>query len=622
MQKGDFMFKKVQLRFVAITMSIMLAIFVAVLGSINVIMQTITQRQSKVILSKIATNIKYDEKTSMFTFIPDNDFKPENPENKQKKWTLSPAETSRDESGSEVTTKESSENIQEGIQTTEPYTITTENQESSEESSEDESELNSEPESSDENSDDVSDYESSESSEVSENQESSYDIEPPIPEYTEPEPKPDYPQKPDDFNFPERPDYPDYNPDDRPHPDKPDFNPDDFNNFPPPFDFNDEYHRDNLYNRNQNLNLFSPTYLSNCNIIELSNPEFISPPDEQRKHLDDIPPKKIDYIDYFVLMADNSGKFLAKFNNEDIEDETAQNYIDVILNGGAVTGMIDSLQFYKDKKYNGTILVFTDKSSEIEMLNKLMKTTLLIGSISFVCLSVLVIFLSKKSIEPVKKAFEKQKQFISDASHELKTPLTIISTNADVLAGEIGSNKWLQYIQAQAERMSLLVNDLLNLTRLENNSADMTFSEFNLSQAVINTALPFECQAFEANKIFDIDVEENIMLTASERQCKQLFAIFIDNAIKHSDENGKIKVSLRKSGDKKIFSVYNTGSGIRDDEKYKIFERFYRSDDSRSRSTGGYGLGLAIAKSIIDYHKFRLNVDNCQGKYIQFTIIM
>lgn len=170
--------------------------------------------------------------------------------------------------------------------------------------------------------------------------------------------------------------------------------------------------------------------------------------------------------------------------------------------------------------------------------------------------------------------------------------------------------------------MSLLVNDLLNLTRLENNSANMTFSEFNLSQAVMNTALPFECQAFEAHKKFDVDVEENIMLTASERHCKQLFAIFIDNAIKHSEENGTVKVSLTKSGDKKIFSVYNTGSGIRDDEKDKIFERFYRSDDSRSRNTGGYGLGLAIARSIIDYHKFKLNIENSQGKYIKFIITM
>ena len=256
------------------------------------------------------------------------------------------------------------------------------------------------------------------------------------------------------------------------------------------------------------------------------------------------------------------------------------------------------------------------------MLDRLIKTTILIGSVSFILLSVLVVFLSRKSIEPVQKAFEKQKQFISDASHELKTPLTIISANADVLAGEIGDNKWLNYIQSQAYRMSLLVNDLLNLTRLENNSADMTFSEFNLSQAVLNTALPFECQAFEAHKIFNVDVEKNITIVASERHCKQLFAIFIDNAIKHSDENGEIKVSLKKSGDKKIFSVYNTGSGIRDDEKEKIFERFYRSDDSRSRSTGGYGLGLAIAKSIIDYHKFKLSVENIQGKYIKFIITM
>ena len=170
--------------------------------------------------------------------------------------------------------------------------------------------------------------------------------------------------------------------------------------------------------------------------------------------------------------------------------------------------------------------------------------------------------------------------------------------------------------------MSLLVNDLLNLTRLENNSSDMTFSEFNLSQAVMSSALPFECQAFESGKTLEVDVEEGLMLTASERHIKQLIAIFIDNAVKHSNENGLIKVSLAKQGDKKIFSVYNTGSKVRNDEKDRLFERFYRSDDSRSRNTGGYGLGLAIAKSIIDYHKFKLNIDNNEGEYIKFTITM
>lgn len=604
-EKTQYMFRRVQIRFVIITMSIILAIFIAVLGSVNVIMQTLMQKQSQSVLKKIATNIEYNEKTSVFSFVPQGEHVPEPTD---EKWELYPQQTTQTSQTTQISETTETQTTTNAVQTTEtqsPPEISEEEiqtEQSDENTPEYQTENPPEPQPEDTEPESSSEYPTEEITEP----------QPEIPSeaYTEPQ-YPDYPYIPD---YPPPWDYkPDYPPDDNNNdyshdrPQRPE-------NFYPHFPYN--YDNENSDDENlENLSFSGYDILSEYYVLS-------SVSDFQKKHINDIPPKTIDSIDYFVIMADTSGKFLDIFNNDEIENSLAQRYIDSILDDGAVSGMIESFQFCKSQKTNGTVFVFTDKSAEMNMLDRLIKTTILIGSVSFILLSVLVVFLSRKSIEPVQKAFEKQKQFISDASHELKTPLTIISANADVLAGEIGDNKWLNYIQSQAYRMSLLVNDLLNLTRLENNSADMTFSEFNLSQAVLNTALPFECQAFEAHKIFNVDVEKNITIVASERHCKQLFAIFIDNAIKHSDENGEIKVSLKKSGDKKIFSVYNTGSGIRDDEKEKIFERFYRSDDSRSRSTGGYGLGLAIAKSIIDYHKFKLSVENIQGKYIKFIITM
>ena len=604
-EKTQYMFRRVQIRFVIITMSIILAIFIAVLGSVNVIMQTVMQKQSQSVLKKIATNIEYNEKTSVFSFVPQGEHVPEPT---GEKWELYPQQTTQTSQTTQISETTETQTTTNAVQTTEtqsPPEISEEEiqtEQFDENTPEYQTENPPEPQPEDTEPESSSEYPTEEITEP----------QPEIPSeaYTEPQ-YPDYPYIPD---CPPPWDYkPDYPPDDNNNdyshdrPQRPE-------NFYPHFPYN--YDNENSDDENlENLSFSGYDILSEYYVLS-------SVSDFQKKHINDIPPKTIDSIDYFVIMADTSGKFLDIFNNDEIENSLAQRYIDSILDDGAVSGMIESFQFCKSQKTNGTVFVFTDKSAEMNMLDRLIKTTILIGSVSFILLSVLVVFLSRKSIEPVQKAFEKQKQFISDASHELKTPLTIISANADVLAGEIGDNKWLNYIQSQAYRMSLLVNDLLNLTRLENNSADMTFSEFNLSQAVLNTALPFECQAFEAHKIFNVDVEKNITIVASERHCKQLFAIFIDNAIKHSDENGEIKVSLKKSGDRKIFSVYNTGSGIRDDEKEKIFERFYRSDDSRSRSTGGYGLGLAIAKSIIDYHKFKLSVENIQGKYIKFIITM
>ena len=333
-------------------------------------------------------------------------------------------------------------------------------------------------------------------------------------------------------------------------------------------------------------------------------------------------PKAFGSIDYFVIMADRNGEYLASFNNDEIKAEKAQLYVTAILNNNDETGMINSYQYYQADKSNGTMMVLTDKSYEMDMLKQLKRTTIIIGSIALIILSVLAYFLSKKSIQPIKVAFNKQKQFVSDASHELKTPLTVISTNADVLEGEIGENKWLSYIKVQTERMSVLVNDLLNLTRMENNSNDLICADFDLSKAITNTALPFECQAFESNKTFEVDVEEGITINGSEKHIKQMAAIFIDNALKYSNAGGTIRVSLKRIGDKKVLSVFNTGSGIRESDKEKIFERFYRSDVSRNRATGGYGLGLAIAKSIIDRHKFKVNVLNQPGKSICFMVTM
>ncbi|SEH80318.1 His Kinase A (phospho-acceptor) domain-containing protein [Ruminococcus flavefaciens] len=333
-------------------------------------------------------------------------------------------------------------------------------------------------------------------------------------------------------------------------------------------------------------------------------------------------PKSLGSIEFFVIMADKNGKYLDAKNNDDMNAETAQNYITRILEENIDTGMVNSYQFYQTSKPNGTLMVFTDKSYEMDMLRQLKRTTVIIGSIALVILSVLAYFLSKRSIQPIKTAFDKQKQFVSDASHELKTPLTVISANADVLEGEIGDNKWLKYIKAQTDRMSILVNDLLNLTRLENNNTDLERKYFNLSKAIVNTALPFECQAFENNKKFEVNVDEDVMLCGSEKHIKQMAAIFIDNALKYSNDGGTVRVTLKKTGDRKLFSVYNTGDGIKEEETDKIFERFYRSDQSRNRATGGYGLGLAIAKSIIDKHKFKVHIMNQPGKSVCFVITM
>lgn len=647
MFKKNNMFKKVQLRFFGIVMSILLTTFIALLASINLIMEAVMQRQSKYVLKQIASSLEYDDTTESFTFVPKNNGDQEPPKEQPPEKDPPPDKPqngSDDSSTAEETTSADKTQGSTAASSTEESTSPSTQKETSAPSTR--------PTDMDQPSSDAPAVTTATAASTENSETTTFQIIPPATESkTEPTapnenngdyPPNDFPPFPDDGHHDEPPwGNGDYH-DDRYHHEE------DWQYPPDCHDWQNFYYGDQFWYKNPDEQFYEeqsedeyaaePTTEAAETLASLSGKEKavldgysiltlrnIKPAYENSFAAvkgDSSIPKNFGSIDFFVLMADKDGNLVASLNNEELSADTAQKYISAIIDDGSASGMLNSYQFCSLDKDNGKIMVFTDKSAELEMLDQLMHTTLLIGAVSFVLLSILAYYLSKKCIEPVKIAFDKQKQFISDASHELKTPLTIISANADVLSDEIGSNKWLTYIHSQTERMNVLVNDLLNLTRLENNSSGAIFSEFDLSKAVENTALPFECRAFEENKKLEINVQNGLSVKGSEQHIKQMTAIFIDNALKYSNDGGTVRVTLTSQSDKKILSIFNTGSGIKENEKDKIFERFYRSDDSRSRMTGGYGLGLAIAKSVIENHRFKLSIDNHEGESICFTITM
>ncbi len=328
-------------------------------------------------------------------------------------------------------------------------------------------------------------------------------------------------------------------------------------------------------------------------------------------------------LNHFALMADADGNFLGIRNTENYTEEEAKEILAAILSTEKQHGMYGWLQYYKAEKNYGTLLVVTDKSSDQGLLNNLFRTTVIAGIIVLLILFVFLIFFSRWIIKPVRIAMERQKQFVSDASHELKTPIAVLTANVDILQDEIGENKWLGYIQEQTGRMNQLVGDLLRLARMDNAKQEYVFEEFNLSTAIEATALPFESQAFEKQKNLEIDIQPDVTYTGSEQHIRQLAAIFIDNAMKYSNEHGTIKISLMRRGDNRILEFYNTGCEISQEETDKIFQRFYRGDKARNnKGKNGYGLGLAIAKSIMEIHKIKIQVTCEQGAWIRFLMIL
>lgn len=330
-------------------------------------------------------------------------------------------------------------------------------------------------------------------------------------------------------------------------------------------------------------------------------------------------------VSYMYVRISNNGTgspFITTNMSDTYSADTIFYIAKSLANSGDSGGLIGNMMFEITKDDLNTTVVIIDISRDMKLMNNLLLISIIIIILSIIFVLIFTYFLSKWAIRPVQTAFENQQRFISDASHELKTPLTVISANADVLESEIGENKWLTNIKSQSVVMNELVHDLLDLAKLDETSDDMILNEFDLSNIVLSKSLEFECTAFEQGKTFEQNITDGLMYKGNEESIKHLVTILTDNAIKHSDKNGIIRVTLTSNGNRRIFQVYNTGNGIKDSEKDKIFNRFYRSDESRSKATGGYGLGLAIAKSIVDAHNGTIAVDGEENKWISFTVIL
>lgn len=277
------------------------------------------------------------------------------------------------------------------------------------------------------------------------------------------------------------------------------------------------------------------------------------------------------------------------------------------------------------KDQTGYKIFYMDITPQQQILTNLIYTFSVVAVIMLGVIYLTSRYFASRSIAPVKEAFEKQRRFIADASHELKTPLTVINTNADVLLANSEDTineqaKWLHHIKSETERMKTLTNDLLYLTEMDDARTRMMHVPFNLSEAIDSVILTMEAVIFEKDLTLDYDVEPNLTFTGSSEQMKQVAMILLDNAIKYANPNGLISVALKRHQGHIELSVTNTGPGIPAEHLGKIFDRFYRADPSRSRQNGGYGLGLAIAKSIVEQHRGKIYAKSVPNEKTTFYV--
>ena len=321
---------------------------------------------------------------------------------------------------------------------------------------------------------------------------------------------------------------------------------------------------------------------------------------------------------FYSVALSEDGSVLAVDNGErDIyEEETLIRIASELVSGSRQTGKTGSLSYLIRQKDGYTLVAFLDSTLTESSLKMLIHNILLVGGISMIVLFILSLFLSKQIIQPLEANDQQQKQFISDASHELKTPVAVISANAELLSREIGGNEWLSNIQYENERMGDLVKQLLDLSRAENPETPMELLDF--SRTVTGEVLAFESLAFDQGKTIRSEIEEEIRLFGSQTQLTQLVSVLLDNALQHASGN-EITVALKRQGHSAVLSVTNEGAEIPPEKLAHLFDRFYRIDEARSSDGNHYGLGLSIAKAVVEKHGGTIDV-TCRDGLVCFSV--
>ena len=284
-----------------------------------------------------------------------------------------------------------------------------------------------------------------------------------------------------------------------------------------------------------------------------------------------------------------------------------------ILESGKTQGSEGDLIYKVTEKDDCTLVAFMDNTVVRDSMETFLKYAFISFGISAVLVFFLALILSKRIIKPLEENDQRQKQFISDAGHELKTPIAVMNSNLELLSRDVGEdNQWLSNVQYENQRMGVLVTQLLELSRAENGT--LSKEDLDLSNLVTGEALPFESIAFEQGLSLESDIEDGIHIQGNAGQLRQLTAILIDNAISHSQGGDSVDISLRTDRHQAVLSVTNSGPEIPKDVRDKLFERFYRTDEARTGGSGHYGLGLAIARAIVQGHSGMISVDCADGK--------
>lgn len=338
---------------------------------------------------------------------------------------------------------------------------------------------------------------------------------------------------------------------------------------------------------------------------------------------------KLEDLEYCTVKLPKDGEPEILSNHlEGYSQKKILQYSKKVMKQSTENGNIRSLVYVTRYRKNpfGPVVVFMNNDFAVENSKNLIIFSVVAFVFGMVILFAISVLLSRWLMRPAERNAQIEKEFISNASHELKTPLTIIGANAELLKKEYGDNEQLVYIKRETEKMSHLIGEMLTLVRMDSAVREDDFHDFDLSEAVTEVALPFESVAFEHKLAMEFRIAEGLHCYGSVEQLQRVLSILLDNAMSYTSPKGEVMVSLHAKGRKLYLAVSNSGDAISASVREKIFERFYRQDESResegdSEETRHFGLGLSIADSIVKRHHGMITVDSREGKNI-FTVVL
>ncbi|MBF1295384.1 MAG: HAMP domain-containing histidine kinase [Parvimonas sp.] len=324
---------------------------------------------------------------------------------------------------------------------------------------------------------------------------------------------------------------------------------------------------------------------------------------------------------FFTVRTDNQ-KNIVTVNTDDVFFTSASDAVDYakeVLAKGKHSGYYKGFKYIVENTDKGKLIAFVDVVKDFDVFYSNLGNSVIISLLVLGLVTFFSYVLSKKAVAPMVQAYEKQNAFITDASHELKTPLAIIKTSADVLEMEGGESKWTGNIHKQVNRLNGLIGNLISLTKLDE-SDYLDKMDFSFSDVLNDCITDVKDYALSLDKNIVTDIEDGISFKGNEKLIRQVIGILLDNAIKYAKENSDINVRLTKQNKKIVFTVENEADNLEIKNYNVLFERFYRADSSRNSKTGGYGIGLSIAQSIVLKHKGKISADSIDGERIVFTV--